>query len=130
LQNFRQHASRLRQVAEMLADGGIRLGLDYVAPKTSWVSGRYPPFIHTLAEMKGLVAEINLSFCVLQLRQGKSHGTLHRNRKGNAAGQPRHGTRLKFADEEEPKMETGRHNEKTGANTLWLGNDAAVRLIA
>jgi sugar phosphate isomerase/epimerase len=60
LQNFRQHAARLRQVAEVLADGGVRLGLEYVAPKTSWASGRYP-FIHTLAEMKDLVAEINLS---------------------------------------------------------------------
>ncbi len=59
LQNFRQHASRLRHVAEVLADGGIRLGLEYVAPKTSWASGRYP-FIHTLAEMKDLVAEINV----------------------------------------------------------------------
>jgi sugar phosphate isomerase/epimerase len=59
LQNFRQHASRLRQIAGVLGDGGIRLGLEYVAPKTSWASGRYP-FIHTLAEMKDLVAEINV----------------------------------------------------------------------
>jgi sugar phosphate isomerase/epimerase len=59
LQNFRQHASRLRQVAAVLRDGGIRLGLEYVAPKTFWASGRYP-FIHTLAEMKDLVAEINV----------------------------------------------------------------------
>jgi len=58
LQNFRQHASRLRQVAGALGDGGIRLGLEYVAPKTSWVHQRYP-FIHTLAEMKDLLAEIN-----------------------------------------------------------------------
>jgi sugar phosphate isomerase/epimerase len=58
LQNFRQHASRLRQVAGVLGDGGIRLGLEYVAPKTSWARGRYP-FIHTLAEMKDLLAEIN-----------------------------------------------------------------------
>jgi sugar phosphate isomerase/epimerase len=58
MQNFRQHASRLRQVAGVLGDGGIRFGLEYVAPRTSWVSGRYP-FIHTLAEMKDLLAEIN-----------------------------------------------------------------------
>jgi sugar phosphate isomerase/epimerase len=58
LQNFRQHASRLRQVAGVLRDGGVRLGLEYVAPKSSWIRGRYP-FIHTLAEMKDLVAEIN-----------------------------------------------------------------------
>jgi sugar phosphate isomerase/epimerase len=58
MQNFRQHASRLRQVAAVLGDLGIRLGLEYVAPRTSWVNGRYP-FIHTLAEMKDLLAEIN-----------------------------------------------------------------------
>ncbi len=58
LQNFRQHASRLRQVAKVLEDRGIWLGLEYVAPKTSWVHLRYP-FIHTLAEMRDLVAEIN-----------------------------------------------------------------------
>jgi sugar phosphate isomerase/epimerase len=59
LQNFRQHTSRLRQVSGILGDKGIRLGLEYVAPKTSWASRRYP-FIHTLAEMKDLVAEINV----------------------------------------------------------------------
>jgi sugar phosphate isomerase/epimerase len=58
LENFRQHALRLRQVAHMLKDHDIRLGLEYVAPKTSWASRRYS-FIHTLAEMKDLVAEIN-----------------------------------------------------------------------
>jgi sugar phosphate isomerase/epimerase len=60
LQNFRQHAARLRQVAGVLGDHGVRFGLEYVAPKTLWTSGRYP-FIHTLAEMKDLLAEINLS---------------------------------------------------------------------
>jgi sugar phosphate isomerase/epimerase len=58
MQNFRQHASRLRQVAQVLGDGDVRLGLEYVAPKTSWVHQRYP-FIHTLAEMKDLLAEVN-----------------------------------------------------------------------
>ena len=32
-------------------------GIEYVAPKTSWVSQRYP-FIHTMAEMRDLIAEI------------------------------------------------------------------------
>jgi sugar phosphate isomerase/epimerase len=58
VQNFRQHALRLRQVATVAGDGGVRLGLEYVAPKTSWVNQRYP-FIHTFAEMKDLLAEIN-----------------------------------------------------------------------
>jgi sugar phosphate isomerase/epimerase len=58
LQNFRQHASRLREAARVLQDSGVRLGLEYVGPKTSWASKRYP-FIHTMAEMKELIAEIN-----------------------------------------------------------------------
>ena len=58
LENFRQHAVRLRAVAQTLKDHGIRLGLEYVAPKTSWATRRYT-FIHTLAEMKDLAAEIN-----------------------------------------------------------------------
>ncbi len=58
VRNFRQHASRLRRVAAVLADENIRFGMEYVAPKTLWASGRYP-FIHTLAEMKDLLAEMN-----------------------------------------------------------------------
>jgi sugar phosphate isomerase/epimerase len=57
LANFRQHARRLREVAKVLADHGGRLGLEYVGPKTSWTAGRYP-FLHTMAEMKDLIAEI------------------------------------------------------------------------
>jgi sugar phosphate isomerase/epimerase len=55
--NFRQHARRLREVAGVLGDHGLRLGLEYVGPRTSWASARYP-FIHTLAEMRELIAEI------------------------------------------------------------------------
>ena len=55
--NFRQHARRLREVAKVLADHGLRLGLEYVGPKTSWTAARFP-FIHTMAEMKDLIAEI------------------------------------------------------------------------
>jgi sugar phosphate isomerase/epimerase len=58
LQNLRQHAARLRKAATTLNDHGVRLGLEYVAPKTSWAARRYP-FIHTLAEMKELIAEMN-----------------------------------------------------------------------
>ena len=58
LRNFWQHAGRLRQVAQTLKDHGVRLGLEYVGPKTSWAGRRYT-FIHTLAEMKDLIGEIN-----------------------------------------------------------------------
>jgi sugar phosphate isomerase/epimerase len=55
--NFRQHARRLREVAVVLGDHGQRLGLEYVGPKTAWTARRYP-FIHSLAEMRDLIAEI------------------------------------------------------------------------
>jgi sugar phosphate isomerase/epimerase len=51
LQNFRQHACRLRECAKLLADHGQRFGLEYVATRTLWRSQRNP-FIHTMSEMK------------------------------------------------------------------------------
>jgi sugar phosphate isomerase/epimerase len=56
-QNFAIHARRLREIAGVLQDHGIRLGLEYVGPKTSWTSRRYA-FIHTMAETKELLSEI------------------------------------------------------------------------
>jgi len=55
--NFAQHAARLREVARVLGGEGLRLGLEYVGPKTSWTRARYP-FIHTMLEMRELIAEI------------------------------------------------------------------------
>jgi len=55
--NFRRHARRLREAARVLGDHGVRLGLEYVGPKTSWSASHFP-FIHTMAEMKDLIAEI------------------------------------------------------------------------
>jgi sugar phosphate isomerase/epimerase len=49
-QNFDLHATRLKNAAEILLYYGIRLGLEYVAPKTFWSSKRYT-FMHTLGEM-------------------------------------------------------------------------------
>jgi sugar phosphate isomerase/epimerase len=66
LENFRQHATRLREVAKVLKDHNVRLGLEYVGPKNSWSSRRYP-FIHTMAEMKELIAEIGTGNVGLQL---------------------------------------------------------------
>ena len=56
--NFRLHATRLREVAAILNDSGLRFGIEYVGPKTLWASQRYP-FIHTMAEMRELFAEMN-----------------------------------------------------------------------
>jgi sugar phosphate isomerase/epimerase len=57
LENFKQHARRLREVAGILGDQGCRLGMEYVGPKTLWASSRYT-FIHTMREMKELIAEM------------------------------------------------------------------------
>ncbi|HMD49458.1 MAG TPA: TIM barrel protein, partial [Bryobacteraceae bacterium] len=38
----------------------IRLGIEYVGPKTAWASQKYP-FIHNMAEMKELFAHMNQS---------------------------------------------------------------------
>jgi sugar phosphate isomerase/epimerase len=59
LQHFRQTARRLREVARVLAEHDIRLGLEYVGPRTSWTARRYP-FLHTLAETRELIADIGL----------------------------------------------------------------------
>jgi hypothetical protein len=58
LANFRQHSARLREVGKVLGDHGVRLGLEYVGPKTSWTAMRFP-FIHTMAEMRELIAAID-----------------------------------------------------------------------
>jgi sugar phosphate isomerase/epimerase len=57
LQNFKQHGRRLRECAVVLRDHGLRLGLEYVGTTTSRDRSRYP-FIHCMAEMRELIAEI------------------------------------------------------------------------
>lgn len=56
-ENFRVHTARLAEVARILNDEGIRFGMEYVGPKTSWTSQRFP-FIHTMREMRELIAEM------------------------------------------------------------------------
>jgi len=57
-QQFRQHAEPLHEVAQVLGSFEMRLGLEYVGPKTTWSSQRFP-FIHTMTEMKELLAAID-----------------------------------------------------------------------
>lgn len=57
LQNHKLHATRLRAVAQVLQDHGQRLGLEYVGTKTSRDGVKFP-FVHTLAELQDLIAEI------------------------------------------------------------------------
>jgi len=59
MENFRRHTSRLREIGKILADQGLRFGLEYVGPKTLWASKRYS-FVHSMAEMKDLLAAIDV----------------------------------------------------------------------
>ena len=55
--NFQQHATRLRDVARVLNEHGLRLGLEYVGTQLLLVGKRYP-FVHTMAEARELIADI------------------------------------------------------------------------
>lgn len=66
LQNFRQHACRLRECAKILADHGQVMGLEYVATRTVWRS-ESQPFIHTMSEMKELEVAIGTNNLGIQL---------------------------------------------------------------
>ena len=54
--NRRLHVDRLSLVAEVLADHRLRLGLEYIGPKTFWSTEEHP-FVHTLEEARSLIAE-------------------------------------------------------------------------
>jgi len=58
LANFKQHTTRLREIGKVLGAHGVRLGLEYVGPRTMWSSKKYP-FIHTMAEARELIAAID-----------------------------------------------------------------------
>lgn len=58
--NWRLHVSRLTLVAELLADAGLRIGLEYIGPKTFWSTERFP-FIHSLREARELIADSGAS---------------------------------------------------------------------
>ena len=60
MENFRLHAKRLREVGSILADHGLRLGLEYLGTRMLAVRGKYP-FIRTSAETESLTAEVGLA---------------------------------------------------------------------
>jgi len=53
LENFKQHSSRLKEIAKILGHYEIRFGLEYVGPKTLMARDKFS-FVHTLAECKEL----------------------------------------------------------------------------
>jgi sugar phosphate isomerase/epimerase len=56
-QNFQQHARRLREIAKVIKDYGLKFGLEYVGPVTARNAFRYP-FIYSMAQTRKLIAEI------------------------------------------------------------------------
>ena len=59
LQNFKRTATRLRRVAQVLQEQGLRLGLEYVGTKRNWTAGRHSA-VHTMAGTKDLIAETGM----------------------------------------------------------------------
>jgi sugar phosphate isomerase/epimerase len=56
-ENRRFHVQRFTPIAKILAEHGIRVGLEFIGPKTMLESARYP-FIHTMHDMLAMGAEI------------------------------------------------------------------------
>ncbi|MGE5294715.1 MAG: sugar phosphate isomerase/epimerase family protein [Solirubrobacterales bacterium] len=78
LENFKRHETRLRDVAKVLQDNGIRLGLEFVGPRTSRERFRFP-FACAQRDMMELVAAINLGNVGLLVDSWHwytSHGTV------------------------------------------------------
>lgn len=55
-ENWRLHVGRIALVAQLLADADLRLGLEYIGPKTFWATERFP-FVHSLREARELIAD-------------------------------------------------------------------------
>jgi sugar phosphate isomerase/epimerase len=55
LENMKQHGERLGEIAKILGHYDIKLGLEYVGPKTLMARDKFS-FVHSLAECKELIA--------------------------------------------------------------------------
>lgn len=78
LQNFNLHKTRFREIAKILKDHGIRLGLEFVGPRTSRMRSRFA-FICTQHEAMELVEAIdtgNVGLLMDSWHWYTSHGTL------------------------------------------------------
>lgn len=78
MQNFEQHRRRFAEVAKVLGDHGIRLGLEFVGPRTSRARFRYP-FACAQADMMELVGAIdrpNVGLLLDSWHWYTSHGTV------------------------------------------------------
>lgn len=82
-ENFERHRRRLREAARILKDHGVRLGLEFVGPKTSRDRFRHP-FIHDQKGMMELVSAIgtgNVGLLLDSWHWYTSHGTVEDLRK-------------------------------------------------
>lgn len=78
LQNFKQHETRLREAAKVLKDHDIRLGLEFVGPRTSRARNRYP-FIcsqHGMMELVDAIGTGNAGLLLDSWHWYTSHGTV------------------------------------------------------
>ena len=78
LQNFELHKRRFREIAKVLKDDGIRLGLEFVGPRTSRIRNRFA-FICTQREAMELVEAIgtgNVGLLMDSWHWYTSHGTV------------------------------------------------------
>jgi sugar phosphate isomerase/epimerase len=78
MQNFKQLKNRFREVANVLKDNDIRLGLEFVGPRTSRARSRFP-FICTQIGMMELVDAIgtgNVGLLLDSWHWYTSHGTV------------------------------------------------------
>ena len=78
LQNFKLHERRFREIATVLKDNGIRLGLEFVGPRTSRMRNRFA-FICTQNEAMELVEAIgtgNVGLLMDCWHWYTSHGTV------------------------------------------------------
>ena len=75
--NFRFHVSRLTPIAQILAEHGIRFGLEFVGPATLRRTRRHP-FVHTLDGMLALAAAVgeNVGLLVDSFHLYTAHGAL------------------------------------------------------
>jgi len=56
-ENYKFHVARFAPIAQMLADSGVSLGLEFIGPKTLWASQKHA-FIHTMPEMLAMGRDI------------------------------------------------------------------------
>ena len=57
IQNFDQHQERLKKVASVLDEAGLKLGLEFVGPKTLMARDKYP-FLHTIKGLRELISAV------------------------------------------------------------------------